>query len=800
METLIQDLRCGFRALLRQPGFTFLVVLTLALGIGANTTIFSVVNATLIEPLPFREPHQLISIEETNPKVSPEPLGASFANFKDWQAQSQVFQSLASSRMQRFILTGGDEPAFIVGQSVSSGFFSLLGAEAMIGQTFADDDDRNQDEKLLVLSYEFWQKQFGADPNITGKTITLNDAAYTIIGVMPEGFKFLRPADVWTPLQLPAQLRETRGAHFLRVIGRLKEGASIEQARAEMDRLAGQLEVQHPVTNTGWRISLTPMQEKLVGKFGTRLLLAFAAVGLLLLIACVNVANLLLARAFAQQREVAIRAALGATRWRLMRQMLTENLLIGLMGGATGLLIALWGMPLLLAMSPGDIPRINEVSIDASVLVFTIAISAGTSLLCGLVPAIRISKPDLNLALKQGASPQSVGFKLGQQHLRGMLVVCEIAMALVLLVGAGLLARSLMKLMAVSPGFQPENALTMEISLPSFKYREPSQQMAFFSQLLERASNVPGVESAALTMVLPLSGNDSQNSFLLENDPANSEARWAGLRLISPDYFRAMGIPLLNGRDFNVGDTGSSPEVIIINEAMRRRYWPDQDAIGKRIFFGESPSTIVGVAGNVKHLGLDAEEKPEMYMPFLQSPTSQAILVARAKTDPLSLVAALRGEVSAIDKDQPVERIQTLTEVLSQSVAQPRFSALLLGLFSLLALILAASGIFGVVAYSVSQGRHEIGIRMALGAQRVDVLKLVVKQGTVLILAGVVIGIAASLALTRVLSSLLFEVSATDPLTFTLIPLLLAGVAVSACAIPARRATRVDPMVALRYE
>jgi putative ABC transport system permease protein len=795
METLLQDLRYAIRTLVKKPGFTAVVVITLALGIGANTAIFSVVNGVLLQPLPFKDSHRLVSVMEFNPKSFKEPIGASFPDFKDWAEQNQVFQHIAAFMGQSLALIGEDEPSRVRGQSVSAAFFTMLEAEPLLGRTFLAEEEKPGQSKVVVLSHGFWQRRFGGDPGIVGRNLTLDGSVYTVVGVMPAGFQFLREVDLWTPLDVPAVLQRMRGARFLQVVAKLKPETSLEQARTGMTTLAQKLESDHAESNSGWGVSVVSLQEKIVGDVKQGLLVLLAAVGFVLLIACANVASLLLTRGVARQKEIAIRVALGAGRRRIIRHLLTESVFLALIGGGLGLLLSLWGIDALRALSPANLPRIEEIGIDRTVLSFTLIVSLITGLLFGLAPVRQSSRVDFQEVLKEG-----VGSSMRmRRRLRGALVISEIALSLILLVGTGLLGRSLLAMLSVDRGFRTENLMTMELSLPQYKYRQEPQLAAFFQQLLERVETSPGVRSAALTSVLPLSSNESRNAFTVEGRES-TDKDWANLRVISPDYFSAMAIPLLSGRPFTTGDARGTPGVVIINEVMATRFWPDQDPVGKRILFGDSGPTIVGVVGNIKHSGLEAELAPEMYLPFLQQPVGSMVLVARAESPPIALVGLLRELVHSIDKDQPVENFRTMEEVVSRSVAQPRFLTIILSVFATLALALAAVGIYGVVAFSVTQRTHEMGIRMALGAQPSDIMRLVLRDGLSLALIGLAAGLLGSFAVTRVISGMLYQVSATDPITFILISLLLTGVALAASFIPARRAMRVDPMVALRHE
>lgn len=794
METFFQDLRHAVRTLLKQPGFAAVIVITLALGIGANTAIFSVVNGVLLQPLPFNNAHRLVAVMESNPRAFNEPIGASFPDFKDWSEQNQVFEYVAGLTGQSFALVGAGEPARVRGQSVSADFFPMLEAEALVGRTLLSEDEKPGEGKVVVLSNGFWRSRFGGDPGIVGRTLTLEGSSYTVVGVMGPGFRFLRDVDLWTPLSVPGPLQRMRGARFMQVVARLKQNTSLDQGRAAMTSLAERLENEHSETNSGWGVSVLPLQDKVVGDVKRGLLILLAAVGLVLLVACANVANLLLTRGSARQKELAIRAAIGATRWRLIRHLLTESTLLALIGGALGLLLSLWGIDALRALSPANLPRLDEIRIDRNVLGFTMIVSLITGLLFGLAPARHTTSLDLQEALKDGIGSSPRRGRL----MRRALVISEIALSLILLIGAGLLGRSFLAMLSADRGFRAENLITMEVSLTRYKYGEGFKQSEFFQRLVERVESLPGVRSVGLTSLLPLSSNNSKNTFAVEG--REREDQWSNLRLISPDYFRAMSIPLLNGRAFTNGDTKGAPDVVIINELLANRFWPGENPIGKHVLFGDSGSTIVGVVGNIKHSGLDAELEPEMYIPFGQQPSASMVLVARTDSQPVALVGSLREIVQSLDKDQPADNFRTMEEVVSTSVAQPRFLMIILSVFATLALALAAVGVYGVVAFSVTQRTHEVGIRMALGAQPSRIMRLVLGEGLLVALIGIAAGLAGSLALTRLMSQMLYKVSATDPLIFISISVVLTGVALGASFIPARRAMRVDPMVALRHE
>lgn len=809
MEILLQDIRFSIRMLLKKPGFTVIAVIALALGIGANSAIFSVINAVLLRPLPYKAPEQLVWIWETNPTSDIKQEPASPPNFADWKSQNQSFDSMTAYATSTPILAGGGEPERIPGVAVTEGFFSVLGVDAMLGRTFLPEEDKQGNHRVAILSHALWQRRFGADPNIVDQTITLNGNPYVVVGVMPPAFQTVRTADglsaqIWTPLPLNYAQAARRG-DFLSVIARLKPSVSIEQARSEMASITHGLEEQYPQTNTGWGVTIIPLHEKFVGDVRPALVILLGAVCFLLLIACANVANLLLARAATRQKEISLRTALGASRGRIVRQLLTESMLLAVIGGALGLLLAFWGIKVLIALSPENIPRLNEVGLDARVLGFTFAVSVLTGVVFGLLPALQASKPNLNESLKEGGRSSAGGIRSGR--LRNLLAVAEVALALVLLVGAGLLVKSFMRLQQVNPGFNPERVLTMELLLPSSKYKEGAQVTGFYNQLLTMIQSLPGVESAGAVSTLPLAGTGSIIAFDIEGRPQrqpSDNTPDAEYRVISADYFRTMGIPLKRGRLFTEQDVPEAPRALIISETMARQHWPNEDPIGKRINTGDPQTTpwrtVVGIVGDIKNQGLETEPYAQMYAPYTQYPQQSLALVVRTASDPVGFASTIRSQVWEIDRDLPLYKIRTMEQILSASIARPRFNMFLIVIFAAVALVLASVGIYGVISYSVTQRTHEIGVRMALGAQRGDVLRLIVGQGMALALAGVSVGLLASFALTRVMSSLLYGVSATDPITFAAISILLTGVALLACFIPAHRATKVDPMIALRYE
>jgi predicted permease len=815
MDTLLQDIRYGFRVLLKSRGLSVVAIMALTLGIGANTAIFSVVNAVLLKPLPYPESERLVRIFEKSPQF--DTMSISYPNFLDWQERNQSFEHIAAFRYDGFNLTGGDAPERIQGRLVSATFFSILGTSPAIGRAFLPEEDKPGGNPAVILSSGLWQRRYGADRGILGNSLTINGHDYTIVGILPADFSFYSQAEVFLPIgaidDVSTRSRELHPG--FQAVGRLKPGVTLEQARIEMENIARSIAEENPKTNTEQSVTLRSMYEDVVGDIRPILLVLVGAVGFVLLIACANIANLLLARAAARQKEIAIRTALGASRLRIIRQLLTESILLSITGGALGLLLALWGTDALVAAIPDTIPRAENIGLDSGVFGFTLAVSLLTGIVFGLMPALQASKPDLNESLKEGGR----GSTSGRHRVRSLLVVCEIALALVLLIGAGLMIRSIMRLRDVAPGLDPHNVLTMQIPLSSSIASDPAKIRTFYQQLLERVHAVPGVQSAAINSNMPLTGEDSEAPFWVGAGPrpAPEDITFALMYPTTPGYLKAMGVPLLKGRFLSEQDTEKAPTVIVIDELMARGLFANEEPIGKRITIpgiGGIPDIlceIVGVVGHVKHFGLDMDVKSKVqyqfYLPFFQVPdlflpalSGNVTLMARTQADPNSMTAAIKKEALAVDKDQPINNVRTMEQILSTSISQQRFSMLLLGIFAGVALILAAVGIYGVMSYSVAQRTHEIGIRLALGASRSDVLRLVVGQGMALTAAGVSAGLIGAFLLTRLMESLLFAVSATDPLTFIVIALLLAGVALAASFVPARRATKVDPMIALRYE
>jgi putative ABC transport system permease protein len=803
MNSLLQDLRYGARMLLKKPGFTLIAVLTLALGIGANTAIFSVVNAVLLQPLPYKDPDRLVMIRESRLPQFPE-FSVSPGNFLDWKKQNTVFERLAAFNSSTFTLFGTDYPEPIRGMQVSDEFFSMLGVQPLLGRDFSAEEYQQGRDGVVILSHGLWQRRFAGDSNVINRVLTLSGRSYTVIGVMPATFVFVRGTGFWTPMAFTGRDAQNHGNHYIAAVGQLKPDVTVDQARTEMVAIAGRLATQYPETNTGWSVKLIPLLEYIVQNVKPFLIVLLGAVAFVLLIACANVANLLLARAAGRHREIAIRAALGAGRVRIIRQLLTESVLLALIGGTIGMLLAAWGLDLLLQLAPQNLPRMSYVSLDGRVLVFATAITLLTAVIFGLAPALQYSKPNLNETMKDAGPGSTEGGR--RQLVRNTLVVVEVASALVLLVSAGLLIKSFWQLQMIDPGFNPDNALTVSVALPRSKYPEENQRVAFFQQLIEEARALPGVNAAGVSSSIPLV-NDSVLGFGVQGRPPlpTGAGQSTNFYAVSGDYFKAMGIQLLRGRLFTERDTRDSSHVAVINETMARKIFPDEDPIGKRITFdsGEDNSDwfeIVGIVGDVKQYGLDETTPMQTYEPYTQQPQTSMTLVVRSAGEPTNLTAAIRNAVLQIDKEQAISDIGSLDQHLSASIAQRQFSMLLLGIFAAVALVLAAVGIYGVLSYAVTQRTHEIGIRMALGAGQRDVLRLVIGQGMLLTLLGVAAGLAAAFALTRLMTTLLFEVKPTDPLTFILIALLLLVVALLACWIPARRATKVDPMIALRCE
>jgi predicted permease len=804
-QDLWQDLRYGARKLRQSPGFTLVAVMTLALGIGANTAIFSVVNAVLLRPLPFEQPEQLVRVFGTNARRSNFTRPHSYLNFNDLRAQNQTFEALAAYGGASAALSGAEAPEQITGVIASGDIFRVLGTKPLMGRLLEPGDERPGGSNAVVISHGLWLRRFGGDPQIVGRAIKLDGRAREIVGVTPPdfGFEFVTDAaDFWTPIDPTASGYQARGAIFLEAIGRLKPGVSVEQAGTDLGVVASRLEQQYQDSNAGIGVRLASAQEELVGDVRQTLLVLLGAVGFVLLIACANVANLLLARAAGRHREIAVRSALGAGRGRIVRQLLTESLLLALAGGALGLLFALWGVRLLSAFVPENVPRFGETSTDLRVLGFTLAASVLTGLLFGLAPALQSSRFDLNEALKEGGRGGTDG--RGRARVRGLLVVSEVALSLVLLIGAGLLVKSFFNLRNTNPGFDPSDTLTASLSLSPVRYDTDEEVADFYRLLVERVRQLPGVESAGAVTPLPLSGNNLSFSFSVVGQPPlpPGQRQSASARFVTPDYFRAQGVPLRAGRVFTDADKAGAPGAVIVNEAFARRYLPGVEPLGQRLRLGFNniEGEVVGVVGDMRGGSLASTPVPEYYVPQAVVAFSDLTLVVRTAGDPASLTAALRRVVSEMDREQPLYDVRTMESLVARSVARQRFSMTLVGVFAVLAMLLSAVGIFSVMSSLVAQRSHEIGIRMALGARPRHILSMVVRHGVGLTLVGVAVGLAAAVALTRLMSGLLYEVSATDPVVYGGITALLAAVALLACYLPARRATKVDPLIALRYE
>jgi len=802
IEDLWQDLRFSVRSFSKRPGFTAIILIALALGIGANTAIFSLVNAVILRPLPYPDPDRLISVFGSRNRSTPGSLGPT--DFLDYRSQNKTFEHFAASgsMILPMNLTGSGEPERLNTSAITGNYFDTFGVRCALGRGFSLENEKSGQDHVTVLSHAFWQTRFGGDPNIINKTILLDGKAYEVLGVMPADVVLPQPAQLWVPLNFDADPEmKMRNARFLLGIGRLKAGVTLAQAQADTDLIAVQLERRFPDSNTGWDLRLIPLREVLVGGSRKMLFILFGAVGFVLLIACANVANLLLVRGAARQKEIAMRTALGASRLRIIRQMITESLLVAILGGALGALLAVAGVKLLVSLSEDSIPRTANVKIDATVLAFTLLISLATGLLFGLAPTFRTKKQNLVDALKDGMRGGSEATL--KNRTRSLLVVFESAIAVMLLIGAGLLIRSLVALQNVDPGFDPNNVLTMRVDLPLQKYNTPEKASNFFEQLERRVAGLPGVEAVGFITDLPFSGQSNQMPFAVEGRPAvASDEAFPDFRRVNQNYLSAMRIPLRRGRNFTDQEVRERARVIIISQSFVDSVFPNEEALGKRLIIWSGsrnePYEIIGIVGDIRHQSLQGEPSATMYIPT-RAPV-RVNLVIRTQGDPLSLVAGVRKEVNALDPDQPIAAVRLMTEWVAMSAAGARYRTTLLGLFALLAMILAATGIYGVMSYSVAQRTQEIGVRMALGARPLDVLKLVVRQGMILAVLGVVVGLAGALALTRVMSSLLFGVTERDPITFGVVAVLLIAVAFIACFVPARRATRVDPLIALRCE
>ncbi len=810
LETFLQDTRYAFRMLRKNPGFTAVAILTLALGIGANTAIFSVVYAVLLKPLPYTNPEQLFTAFQANTQQGIAETGCSYPNFEEWRTQNHVFSELAGILGHQLTLTGRGEPSVVNTSVVTPELFVLLDVKPLAGRIFSSQDGKQGAAPVALVSEDLWRGRFGADPKITGTSINLDKRPFTVIGIIPAAFRtpfFNTKREVWIPLvqdPLFSTFMPQRGSHFLAAIGRLKPGVSVAQAQAEMDTISGRLAGEFPAENKGWTIRLVPLQKEIVGDVRTELLVLLGAVGLVLLLACANIANLLLTRATSRSKEIAVRTALGARRARITRQLLSETAVLGLLGGATGIALAYWGVKALSSLLPSSLPQMNPIRVNYFVLGFALLLSAIAGVAFGLVPAMFAAHADIQNTLREGTRS---GESRNRRRARSFLAVAEISLAMVLLVTAGLLLRSFANLTSVSPGFDVQHVMKADISLPRFQYSTPQQWTAFSDELLARIQTEPGLQDSAVVVPRPIADGQVNLGFDIVGNPPLSAgtSRTANYVAASPDYFRVMGIPLLAGRLFNQDDISTAPRVSVISKTMARLYFPNQDPLGKQLKFGFPPDggavrEIVGIVGDVRDVSLGQDPGPMMYVPFAQAPFWGANVVVRSTLSPSSVAAAIRLEVRKMDKDLPVTDVANLPDLIEASVAQPRFRTFLLGLFGAMALVLAATGIFGVISYSVSQQTREIGIRMALGAQSGEVLRQVLKEGARMVAVGLALGLMGSLAATRFIATLLFGVKPADPLTFSAVAAMLIIVALVASYIPARRATRVDPMVALRYE
>ena len=801
MDTLRQDLFYTIRGLARSPGFAAVVFFTLALGIGANTAIFSVVKGVLLDPLPYRDPERLVQLYEKRPRQGRIRNVVSAPDFIDWKEQNTVFDGMSAVTGAAFTLPAEDGAQLLFGLRVTTDFFAVFGIKPVMGRTFLPEEQTPGKDRVVLLAQGLWQRQFGADPSIVGRKIMLSGEPYLVIGVIPQmPDMFAGKTEVWQPLVLSPQA--SRGRHFLNVYARMKPGISLAQTRADMDVVAGRLESQFADANTGHGVNVFSLEEELTGSVRPALLVLMGAVGLVLLVACANVANLYMARTVQRRREISIRTALGAGSGRLMRQLLTESLLVSLVGGAAAIALAFWGVQLLVAANPGNLPRLHNIRIDGTVLLFTVGIATLTAVLFGLAPALQAAKTEIGGALKESSRGSTEG--LARNTTRRLLVMTEVALALVLAIGSGLMIRSFGRLTAVHPGFDTDNVLALDLSLMGPRYTKSENRSAFLTDLLSRLRGLPGVVSAAGTSALPLTGRDGGSNFVISGRPPlpysqQPNARW---RIVTSDYFATLRIPLRSGRLLDDRDTATSPPVLLINETMARQYFPDENPIGKRISIsGEKEILeIVGMVGDVKHYSLAGETRPEMYFPYAQKTEGFMSMVIRTASSPETLIGTVRSQFREVDKDQPIITVRTLEDLLSISVAQPRLYSILLTIFSGLALLLAAVGIYGVMSFAVGQRKQEMGIRMALGARAGSVRGLVLREGMTLAIAGVALGIVSSFVLMRVLERLLFGITPTDPVAFLGAATLLLAVAMAACYFPARRATRVDPILVLRSE
>jgi putative ABC transport system permease protein len=810
MESIIQDLRYSIRTLLKKPLFAAITIITLALGIGANTAIFSVIDAVLLRPLPYRDADKLVIVWERSRRSERQWNVANPANFADWSEQNSVFSDMAAFTDQTANLTGDGEPEEVGCQFATPNLFSVLGVNAIRGRALTPEDGKPGQPDVVVISYGLWQRRFGGEDDVIGRRILLNGTEATVVGVMPADFKWFikqgstsgKPAEMWSPFPITQDVRVRRG-RYLTVVARLNPDATLQQAQSEMTMIGNRLEEHYNSFNAGWGVNVVPLREQLSGEVKLTLLLLFAAVGFVLLIACANVANLLLAQASSRGKEMALRTALGAGRGRIIRQLLTESVLLATLGGAFGLLLAVWGVEALRSFIPPELINLQNVKLNAPVLAFTFGVSILTGILFGMVPAIHASRSNLNDALKEGS--HTVGGSRNRR-IRNAFVVAEIALSLVLLIGAGLMLRSFARLQAVEPGFNPQNLLTMRVRMTGDRYAQDNRRIEFVKQAVERIKELPGVEEAGAVSFLPFAGPGAGTGFEIEGQPKPEPGQGPTTKVCVTDanYFTAMQIPLKRGRLYTPQEAVQMRHVVLINESLARRYFPNEESIGKRIMIhmkqDNEPTEIIGIVADSKFTNLEGDVEPMVYWPHSELVYSSMTFVVRTKGDALSLAGPARDVIRALDANQPIADVRTMESLLSGTLGRARFSALLLTIFAVVAMILASVGIYGVMSYSVTQRTHELGIRIALGAKARDVIQLIVGQGMLLALIGVTIGLVASFFLTRLISTLLFGVSATDILTFAAVSLLLAGVALIACFVPARRAAKTDPMVALRYE
>ncbi|HEY1493189.1 MAG TPA: ABC transporter permease [Candidatus Solibacter sp.] len=803
LSSFMRDLRYALRTLARNPGFACVSILALALGVGANSAIFTVVQSVLLRPLPFRRSDELVVVRERNLKAGFPQFSLSPGNYVDYRDHNHTLSGFAAISRLGVNLSGGAEPERLRGARVTNEFFNVLGVQPVVGRAFTVQEGQFGAPKVVILSDGLWQRRFGGAKDVLGRQLKMNEELYTVVGVMPPDFSFPARAEIWTPLALNAQNWQQRGGHYLSGVARLKPGTSLAAAEADLNSIAARADKAYPDSNSGWDTTSMGLQESMVGKIRPLVMTLMAAVGFVLLIACVNLANLLLSRSAARRREIGIRNALGAGRGRLIRQLLTESVLLSGLGAAFGLLLAWAGTRLLVNLNPNILPRAKEISLDASVVLFTIAIAGLTGILFGLAPAIHMAKTDLAAAFREGGRGNSIGFR--RNALRSVLVVGEVALALVLLCGAGLLMRSFYHLQSMDPGFDPHDVLTFRTNLPGAKYKTDEQQEAFYTRALERIRALPGVTVAGAAQIFPLSGDDYILSFVQVGKPpvAVGNQPSAAFYAATPGYFGALRIPIKAGRDFTPRDNASAQPVAIISESMARQFYANENPLGQRLQIGggsDKPAEIVGIAGDVRDTELESKGRAAMYRPAAQTPFGSMYFAVRTERDPAAAIAGVRAAIREMDAELPLDAVGTVDALVETSLSQRRFAMLLMGIFAGLALVLAMVGIYGVMAYSVTQATQEIGIRMALGAGRGDVVRMVLGYGALLMSAGIVAGVAASLGAGRLLASQLFEVKSYDPVTYALVGSVLIATALAACLIPAFRAMRVDPVIALRNE